>query len=491
MKTSTSILTLLLVFSSQISSLAQRYLQPVFDEVEVQSNLTYGANYTILSVLGQSYLENLKMDVYSPAGDTETNRPLVLFFHGGKFLPIEVNGLTTVTRTDSFAVEICTRLAKMGYVAASIDYRLGWNPLSANSNVIKSTLVQAIYRGVQDARTCTRYFRKTVAEEGNPYGICPDKITLAGEGMGGGFIALATSLTGGYPDWLIPDLWGSDIDGDGLPDPIISPTVLGDPYGETTTGFNPFNGDTLAVPNHPGFDSDVQLCINLGGAVPDTTWIDTGDPPVISFHVPNDPFVPYIAENIVVHPGNLVMELKGSYRISQKASLTGINQVFTDANIQDEFTAAADTNNDGFEGLFPFLRPDGTYPFDPGSVAYENAPWAWWDSAYWAAVPSPFCGAFPFPQCNFHEINAINNNDMSAEKGRTYTDSIIGYFAPRAYVALGLGNACFTASKDTAAGHPALEFFPNPTSGAVKFLCKKRSCRTHPALQCGWSFDKK
>ena len=45
--------------------------------------------------------EDLIMDVYQPEGDTETNRPLVLLFHSGSFLPPQITHLPTGTRKDS------------------------------------------------------------------------------------------------------------------------------------------------------------------------------------------------------------------------------------------------------------------------------------------------------------------------------------------------------------------------------------------------------
>ena len=54
----------------------------------------------------------------------------------------------------------------MGYVVASIDYRLGWNPLAATQSERTNQLINAAYRGVQDARTAVRYFRMNAAEQG-------------------------------------------------------------------------------------------------------------------------------------------------------------------------------------------------------------------------------------------------------------------------------------------------------------------------------------
>ena len=108
----------------------ERYLDQVFDEVQVTTDLTYGVNATILllPVLGEAIPEELKFDFYEPVGDSTEARPLVILFHTGNFLPIQLNRTVLGTKADSSNVEIATRLAKMGYAVASVDYRLGWNP---------------------------------------------------------------------------------------------------------------------------------------------------------------------------------------------------------------------------------------------------------------------------------------------------------------------------------------------------------------------------
>jgi len=123
----TTMLLLLMCLATHQMSAQTRYLNPVFNQVEVTANVTYGVNATLLyqSVFGEAIPELLKMDIYRPVGDTETNRPLVLYFHTGNFGPFKnpdptspvqngFNGACGGVRTDSAAVEICTRLAKMG-----------------------------------------------------------------------------------------------------------------------------------------------------------------------------------------------------------------------------------------------------------------------------------------------------------------------------------------------------------------------------------------
>ena len=111
-----------------------RYVDEVFTDVTVTAGVTYAANVTVITTLQglpPMALPQL-MDVYEPTGDVETNRPLIIYLHTGNLASSKyLNGGATGDRDDNAAVEICSRFARMGYVVASIDYRLGWNPLAA------------------------------------------------------------------------------------------------------------------------------------------------------------------------------------------------------------------------------------------------------------------------------------------------------------------------------------------------------------------------
>ena len=122
-----------------------RYINEVFSDVEVSTNVVYGQNVTILPLLQSQppATQPLVCDIYEPAEDTETDRPLLIYIHTGNFLPQYLNGSAVGTKSDSVAVELCTRYAKMGYVVASIDYRLGWNPLAATQAERTSQLINA------------------------------------------------------------------------------------------------------------------------------------------------------------------------------------------------------------------------------------------------------------------------------------------------------------------------------------------------------------
>jgi acetyl esterase/lipase len=180
-----TILTLLCT-GKQIQA-QQRYLNDVFSSVTVTNDITYGQNKTVIS--GSPVLTDLKMDVYEPSGDTASVRPLVLVLHTGSFLPAVMNGQPTGGRKDSAVVEMCTRFAKKGYVAAAVSYRLGWNPLSSQQEVRTGTLINAAYRGVQDAHTCVRYFNMEAVTNGNPFKIDTNNVVVGGLGTGG-YLAL-------------------------------------------------------------------------------------------------------------------------------------------------------------------------------------------------------------------------------------------------------------------------------------------------------------
>ena len=96
-----------------IDTTAGRYYQPVFPNVTVTSGVAFGsaADYT-------GATQTLRMDIYQPTGDASAERPVIIFAHQG--------GFVTGSRTDAYMVKVCTQFARLGYVTASIDYRLGF-----------------------------------------------------------------------------------------------------------------------------------------------------------------------------------------------------------------------------------------------------------------------------------------------------------------------------------------------------------------------------
>ncbi|MEO0405704.1 MAG: hypothetical protein AAF193_12605, partial [Bacteroidota bacterium] len=274
-----------------------------------------------------------------------------------------------------------------------------------------NTLINAAYRGVQDSRTAARWFRMN-AEGDNDYGVDTDKIVMFGQGTGG-YITLASATLDDYQEVVLPKFI-QDING--VPTPMVIEQINGDIFG-TSVGINPFDGDTLCYPNHVGFSSDFNACVNLGGALGDISWLEDGDMPMISFHAPTDPFAPYTTGVLIVPGANLpVVEVSGSGDVQAQVAAFGNNDVFAGSGLMDPYSVAADAINSGNDGLYPILRPAGSEA--------DSSPWDYW------ADTNPN-----------HQAGLLTNPDMSVMKAHAYIDTIQFYSAPRLACALELDGA--------------------------------------------------
>ena len=56
------------------------------------------------------------------------------------------------------------------------------------------SFVRAVYRGIQDTRTCIRYFKRSAIDQNNLFGIDTGKICVWGMGTGG-YLALGATTS--------------------------------------------------------------------------------------------------------------------------------------------------------------------------------------------------------------------------------------------------------------------------------------------------------
>jgi len=427
-----------------------RYVDEIFTDVTVTSDVTYAANVTVITTL-QGYPPMAlpqNMDVYSPTGDTETNRPLIIYLHTGNFLPQYLNGGATGNKDDYAAVEICSRFARMGYVVASIDYRLGWNPLAATQSERTYQLINAAYRGVQDARTAVRFFRMDADALGNTYGIDPANVGYFGEGTGA-YISYAAATITDYNDIIIDD-FGAPIekfwyDHDGNAGtaniPMVIEGVNGNPDG-TSDGYAPtgVDGDgnptylQLCIAHYPDYSSDVSFAMNMGGALGDLNWLESGDVPMVSFQCPHDPFAPYTTGVLIVPTtGNLIVEVSGAYDVHGEINAQAApnnNEVFQSAGLSDPLSLEAIANG-GSDGLFPVLN---NYVDGAPTQPYDGSPWQWWDEAAAQAYDAANGTAIWATQMTL-------NPDMGPTEAGMWIDVIQDYTAPRLALSMGLVSA--------------------------------------------------
>jgi predicted esterase len=258
-----------------------RYDTEVFTSLDVTSDIQYGSNLK----LDGSTVENLLLDVYQPTADTDNNRALIIFIHGGSFL--------FGSKTGADVVPLAEMYAKKGYVTSSINYRLGMKnfPIPGPSGGDAS---EAVMRGTQDARAAVRFFKKSVKDNGNPYGIDTTNIFLVGSSAGG-FVALHLA----YLDQV------SEI-----------PAAIDMSDASLAGGLEGNSGS-------PQNTSDVRAIVSISGAIGDTTWMENNSTPVLSLHGDADGTVPF-GTGIAVS----IMEVDGSESVHIKAENEGIKNCF-------------------------------------------------------------------------------------------------------------------------------------------------------------------
>ena len=154
------------------------------DDIILESDTLTGAvtfqnfHYRGLSSGDPDYDYDL-IRVYSPPAGTPgvDGRPAILMFHGGGW------GSGSLTQFDYF----CAELAKMGYVAATADYRFSSNSAAATYDDAKELCIK-------DARLATAWLESQAAT----HGFADGEVILGG-GSAGGHLATMVAL---QPDEL-------------------------------------------------------------------------------------------------------------------------------------------------------------------------------------------------------------------------------------------------------------------------------------------------
>lgn len=143
-----------------------RYLDPVFDEAEIQVDRDVVYRETVDA---EGNPVQLAMDIFRPADDTVDQRPAVVWMHGGFFM----GGDKSSMHDDAMA------FARRGYVAVSLQYRL--RPGISDRHGMYLASLDAYDDAVAGVE-----WLKAHADE---YGISPDTI------MAGGFSAGALTAS--------------------------------------------------------------------------------------------------------------------------------------------------------------------------------------------------------------------------------------------------------------------------------------------------------
>lgn len=480
----------MLTFVSSLQA-QTRYLDPMF-EVSESSSIVYGQNVDVFL----SGVNMLDADVYEPVDDDPAAlRPLVVVFPTGNFLIQYLNQGPYGSLKDSAAVEIINRVVSRGYVGMVAEYRTGWLPASTIQDVRTSTLLQAAYRGAQDAHTLARYLRKSVVEDGNPMRIDTNRVVFWGLGTGG-YVTMAHAFLDDIQEVLDDERFYDVTD-----QPYVSLAVNGDPQGTQPAAFP--GGTPSNIPNHVGYTSNVAMSINTNGALGDLDWMTgaEGEPITLGYHSPSDPFAPFSTGPVIVPTtGDLVIGgVSGTAHVVEKANSLGLNDAIEDANAvpldakfgalstavnavtQVHKTITVDLSGLGQPAAVQ-LSHDNMFALSVGdtrtSTGAVGSTYNWIDSSRVRAQITAFNAAFG------QEVNAtgvINNealtnpNAYDAAGARLVMDTIMAHFLPRAYIGMDLETLTSTEEVLTN-GSVGMEVFPNPVSEGFTV----RTAANHP-----------
>lgn len=445
-----------LAMATTASFAQKRYVDDIFTDVLKSTNIEYDSNRSINILFGAVpgqlpvITAKLNCDVYTPAGDSITKRPVVILMSTGSYLPSIVNRQATGSKDDSAIVEICTRFAKKGYVAVAMNYRLGWNAASTVQQDATEQLLKATYRGIQDARNCIRFLR----ENASTYGIDTSKIIVGGQGTGG-YIALALGTVDKRAE-IESNLKFLRSDASAM----VSVDTLGDwngSAGVTLPGY-PF---TFNYGGDPSVSGNAHMIFNYGGAMGDLDWLETNSLPIVSMHVTTDIFAPYKTGNVVVPTTGVTVipNASGAGDVIPKANSLGVNAKINGVIYPDAISAKAMELSGNVGGLYPFYT----------QVSVDGAPWEWWDRP---TVQAKTFGMFytqPIPASGrvADSLSFLTNPLMSAAKGRAYIDTVVNFVAPRIAVQFDLVSYTPVGLKEEVSLNNVLSVYPNPAKSEL------------------------
>jgi dienelactone hydrolase len=193
-----------------------RYRDAVFANVTRTADLQYGS-----APDAQGNPVALKLDLYQPTGDTQAQRPALVWVHGGSFCCGD--------KGNTVPVDVANTFAKQGYVVVSINYRLLGTNCVANPGACTAAAIEA----KRDAQAAIRWLRANAGT----YRIDPTRIGIGGESAGG----ITATLAG---------LYSEDVGSSGNPGPA-----------STVRGF-----------------------VSISGGLPNGVFASAGDAPGVLFH---------------------------------------------------------------------------------------------------------------------------------------------------------------------------------------------------------------
>lgn len=267
----------------------------IYADVQGYWSSLEGAEEDISRVFSQGFVKSfrkrglkLAFDLYRPE-DLSGRRPLIMFIHGGAFY--------IGHKAEPAYIDFCRHFAAMGYVTASIDYRLGFH-------LSKNEIERAGYVALQDAHAALRF----LVSHADEYNIDPERIFVAGSSAGG-----ITALNLAF--------------------------MKDDDRPKSSRGKKAFLsnkadlGGIESSGNKLQADFNIIAIANMWGAVSDLDILGNARTSIVSFHGTEDTTVPYAEGYPLSVAGEgiakmLSEEMFGSACIDKKAEELGLRHHF-------------------------------------------------------------------------------------------------------------------------------------------------------------------
>lgn len=263
--------------TGQTSCSNGRYSTDVYLTHSLTSNVQYGINKT-----NTGTTQTLTLDFYEPPMDTASQRPLIIWAHGGAFYQGSKN--------DQDIVTLCQRFSKKGFACASINYRLGISPFDSNG------AVRATIRAIQDMKAAIRFFHKDKSTI-NKYKIDTNNIFIGGSSAGA-VMALGTAF--------------------------LDKTCEITPY--ISQGLLDSLGGLAGKSGNECYSMKINGVINLCGTLLKYGWIENGNTSFCSMHGTIDTDVPYSQGKL--NPGIPIMYSDGSRMLFERSNNVGVTNSF-------------------------------------------------------------------------------------------------------------------------------------------------------------------
>jgi len=267
-----------------------------------------------VKLFGSKKAQDLEMDIYTPRGDSFKSRPLLVMIHGGAFYCGD--------KSDKEYKLWCRQFAERGYVAVSINYRMGFG-------LGPFAMERAAYRASQDTHAAIRYLLK----HKDQYHIDPNRIYMAGCSAGA-ISALHTAFMSSENRPVSTEgklmLFGHNI-GAAFSDDLGAIDAVRDSINDYRQPFR------------------INAVCSMWGAIFDLNMLKNSKTSILSIHSANDPIVPFrhgipFADELGDFADMLVPTVYGSAEIHARAKRLGITSEI------DSFAIAKHTlieDNDG------------------------------------------------------------------------------------------------------------------------------------------------